>query len=640
MSTRFFEIKRVLTVFVFAALLLVFLAAGSTASAAGTVESESNNTPETANLINVGETVTANLYSQSDVDWFKFTVDKAGYFQVSVTHDIISTADSVWKIEFYHADGVTYIDNCVDWWGIFGNSNRTLSEIGIDPGTYCIKIYKSTNNSYNSANYNLTVNFTEADNWESEINNSLATADTILPNKAYCGNILSTSDVDFYKVTLEKGGKFSFDFSHEVISSTDEYWRIRIYEEDGVTFYANVDTYWSVKGNADKNSLDYGIAAGTYYIKVEKGSKHSYTPYSIKFNFEENDKWESEINNNQAKADEIALGTEYCGSILTSSDRDWYKVEIPEQGYMQIHFSHDIVATTNETWRIRVYQFDGVTYYDNCNTYISVPGNQDRSSCYMGVAPGTYYIAVEPSNTSSVTYRLKVDFTEADDWESELNNDYSTANGIEFAEMYNGAIYSGGDRDWYKFELSADSQVLVTFTHPTVDSTNYYWNVSLYEADAVTELAKLDVRGNEQSVQTEAVTLQAGTYYVRIKASSNHYAGAYSVVVTEQHDHTGEWVQTTAPTCTADGVRERTCTRCGFVETEAVAATGHTFDGGVETKPANAVESGEIVYTCTVCGETSLEETPSFWWVIPAVIAVAAVLIFGIMNYIKMIKRH
>ena len=326
MGTRFFEIKRVLTVFVFAALLLVLLATGNTASAAGAVESESNNTPETANIINVGEAVTANLSSSSDVDWFKFTVDKAGYFRVSVTHDIISTAENVWGMQLYQADGVTYIDNSNTWWGIAGNSNRTTGEIGIGPGTYCVKIYKAS--TYNSADYNLTVNFTEADNWEKELNNSLGTADTILPNKVYSGTISTKDDVDFYKVTLEKDGKVTLDFNHDVISSTAECWRIRIYEEDGVTFYANINTYWSVKGNADMSTCDLGMAAGTYYIKVERGDEASSVIYNIKLNYEESDKWESEINNSQATADTITIGAEYCGSIRSSSDRDWYKVEI------------------------------------------------------------------------------------------------------------------------------------------------------------------------------------------------------------------------------------------------------------------------------------------------------------------------
>jgi hypothetical protein len=48
----------------------------------------------------------------------------------------------------------------------------------------------------------------------------------------------------------------------------------------------------------------------------------------------------------------------------------------------------------------------------------------------------------------------------------------------------------------------------------------------------------------------------------------------------------------TAPTCTAAGVESHTCTSCGTVETQSVAATGHTF-----------VQDG-LTYTCSVCGDS------------------------------------
>ena len=39
----------------------------------------------------------------------------------------------------------------------------------------------------------------------------------------------------------------------------------------------------------------------------------------------------------------------------------------------------------------------------------------------------------------------------------------------------------------------------------------------------------------------------------------------------------GEWVETTAPTCTEAGVETATCTLCGATKTQPVAATGHSF---------------------------------------------------------------
>ena len=117
------------------------------------------------------------------------------------------------------------------------------------------------------------------------------------------------------------------------------------------------------------------------------------------------------------------------------------------------------------------------------------------------------------------------------------------------------------------------------------------------------------------------------------------------------HDWDGGTV-TTAPTCTAEGVKTFTCTRCGATSTEAIAATGHSpvgipaeaatctsggktegsvcsvcgtvltaqqdipalghsWDSGTMTTPPTCTEAGVKTYTCTRCGATSAESIPA-----------------------------
>lgn len=61
-----------------------------------------------------------------------------------------------------------------------------------------------------------------------------------------------------------------------------------------------------------------------------------------------------------------------------------------------------------------------------------------------------------------------------------------------------------------------------------------------------------------------------------------------AVVGCGEHEHKyGEYEITTAPTCTEEGVRSRTCSDCGEVATEPIPAQGHNFVDG----------------SCTECGE-------------------------------------
>ena len=66
-------------------------------------------------------------------------------------------------------------------------------------------------------------------------------------------------------------------------------------------------------------------------------------------------------------------------------------------------------------------------------------------------------------------------------------------------------------------------------------------------------------------------------------------------VVCTAHEHTfGEWIVTTQPTCTQDGLETRTCSACGEVETRVIPASGHDYKDG----------------KCTVCGETDPNYKP------------------------------
>lgn len=68
----------------------------------------------------------------------------------------------------------------------------------------------------------------------------------------------------------------------------------------------------------------------------------------------------------------------------------------------------------------------------------------------------------------------------------------------------------------------------------------------------------------------------------------------------------GEWQVVSPATCTADGSRQRVCTRCGAVEVQTLPAAGHKFSEWTTTKKPTCTETGTEKRICTVC---SKEET-------------------------------
>lgn len=68
----------------------------------------------------------------------------------------------------------------------------------------------------------------------------------------------------------------------------------------------------------------------------------------------------------------------------------------------------------------------------------------------------------------------------------------------------------------------------------------------------------------------------------------------------------GDWQVVSPATCTADGSRQRVCTRCGAVEVQKLPAAGHKFGEWTTTKEPTCTETGTEKRICTVC---SKEET-------------------------------
>ena len=84
------------------------------------------------------------------------------------------------------------------------------------------------------------------------------------------------------------------------------------------------------------------------------------------------------------------------------------------------------------------------------------------------------------------------------------------------------------------------------------------------------------------------------------------YISGHQVIEALGHSY-GDWVTTTAPTCTTAGKQAKTCSVCGDTQTQTVAATGHSWNSGVITTAATCTASGVKTFTCSACGGTKTE---------------------------------
>lgn len=77
----------------------------------------------------------------------------------------------------------------------------------------------------------------------------------------------------------------------------------------------------------------------------------------------------------------------------------------------------------------------------------------------------------------------------------------------------------------------------------------------------------------------------------------------------------GGWIQDTAATCTTEGTKHKTCSRCGAVENGTIPKLSHNYIGKITTA-ATCTKSGIKTYTCSKCGDSYTEtiSSPGHQW--------------------------
>ena len=320
---------------------------------------------------------------------------------------------------------------------------------------------------------------------------------------------------------------------------------------------------------------------------------------------------ETESNNTSATANLISVNSSISGNLSSSSDIDWYKFTTTEDGYFNVSFNHTVIDSSGRCWRIYLYDSTAVNNIDGTSGYYYFTGNKGEGTTRnFGITAGTYYVKIsDDSYYSGVDYNLTVNFSEATDWEIENNNNSTKANDIELYKEKKGSLSLSGDVDWYKLIINSTCEIQITLNHTVIDSSSVHWYIYLYDSTAVTQLLKFGRKGSTESGSSEFIPVTPGIYYIKI-SDGIYYSGVnYSLFVSEQHEHVGNWVSKVDPTCTDTGIEERTCTRCGTKEERETPALGHDFSNGLVTiKEATCTEKGLQECTCSRCGHKETSE--------------------------------
>ena len=236
---------------------------------------------------------------------------------------------------------------------------------------------------------------------ETESNDTMATANALSLNTAITGNVYESTDRDFYVFNLSEDGYVTLRFTHAMLSEGE--WTVEIRDVKSTVYY----TMDSGCVDTDLSSLKYGLPAGKYYIVVARTpwGDWSDTDYTLTVNFTASRTFETEFNASYAEADALPLNTAMQGNLCKSSDEDYYAFDLAEDGYVTLHFAHEMLSEGE--WTVKIKDVKDTVYY----TLESDCTDINLSSPRCGLPAGRYYIVVSRTpwgDWSDVEYTLRV----------------------------------------------------------------------------------------------------------------------------------------------------------------------------------------------------------------------------------------
>lgn len=359
--------------------------------------------------------------------------------------------------------------------------------------------------------------------WEAEGNNSMSSADRIYPNASCYGYLSSDSDEDWFKFTIGSNGYISLTLNHEYINSNFTYWELYLYKQDGSEMYT-----MGVNGDiASQRSCRIGLPAGTYYVKVKRGFYDSNVNYNLRVNYVAAGYWETESNDNQSGADQIAPNASMTASLMNSSDSDYYKFETKSSGYISLTLNHSYIDNDFNYWKIRLYRAsDGSLLHEAyCQGNIT-----SQKTCRIGLPAGKYLVQVTKDfYHSDMDYNLRVNYVADKTYETEKNDTPATADSITKNKVSRGTLMANGDQDYYTFTLKSKCYVNFRLTHGYIDDDWDYFHLTVSNKSN-SPIMEYSLSGTELGLN-KGMVLPAGKYYVKVTSSNRHSTTPYGILV-------------------------------------------------------------------------------------------------------------
>ncbi len=302
-------------------------------------------------------------------------------------------------------------------------------------------------------------------------NSTKGTAKTISLNSNNIFGITESYEYMWTKFVVPSDGYITVSIDKVLMGASEEKQvNLTIEDESGRNVYISTDSVYGGDYNSSSNKWTIGLAAGTYYMKLEAGFYISIGQYDLGYrvDFVKDSFFEKEINNSMQQSTKLTLSKTYKGILNEggnswSYDTDYYAVDI-EGSNLSFKVKHNI----DSEYYYNIYDsygnyvqtvYEGDMVYEEGGIYKYILNN---------LVQGRYYIEVEVYNTVKKDwYELTV---------SEPRHGWVTEGGKTY--YYNAGIKQTGFADINGLTYYFSNDGVMATGWKSVDDVWYFFNYS------------------------------------------------------------------------------------------------------------------------------------------------------------------
>lgn len=222
----------------------------------GFMESEPNNTLETANAIPVNEDIHASIGQEGDIDCYTFTLDGDAVVQPRFTFKPTDSSSKTYVLTLMDSSRRELLK--VNIGG--KESTKVIAPVALTAGTYTVKI---ENPRFVRQDYTLRLVSMTVAAAEKEPNDSAALATDLNVGQPRTGVLTSDADVDYYKLTFAEKTTVTLKFSFAQSTNKNTAYVLTVEQNGKTQWTANI------KGDSGGIEQQMQFPAGEYYIKVK-----------------------------------------------------------------------------------------------------------------------------------------------------------------------------------------------------------------------------------------------------------------------------------------------------------------------------------------------------------------------------------